>query len=433
MATEKITDENLNGDIYSIVKLINETPDKVHMTSESGKTYLMAACEQGSMDLVKLLIKAKAFLDVTDKSGKAALHYAMECQFNQQDIVALLITSGACINIQNLDGNTPLHVAVERGSEDLVKVILNKKGKHTIRINQPNKEGYTPLHLACERGNKNIVQYLLGCNADVNVKNREDATPLSLACKKDHPDTVCLLLQMSNPDCNVVYDDKDNTPLHWAIQTNHYDMALLILSKHMVKFDTENKDGMTPLLLAVSEGHLRLIQQFISKGANINAENAEKENCLHYAVKNYFHSEEKSIDILDEFSFKLSLNKDDRLSGTVVACYLAHSGADFYHENDKKEIPLDHIADNNTKEKIKTLFPQPLQPPSPPRFSCKWCNEDEPTTKIYSCKQAHLVLCNDCFIKTGRPECTSCQKPLNLKRKSKLGKLNCLTCSKEES
>lgn len=63
---------------------------------------------------------------------------------------------------------------------------------------------------------------------------------------------------------------------------------------------------MTPLLQAISQGHLGMIKQLINRNAKIDATDKEGNNCLHLALKrSIFHSELESMNILDTVSFKM--------------------------------------------------------------------------------------------------------------------------------
>eukprot|EP00106_Octopus_bimaculoides_P015994 XP_014783436.1 PREDICTED: E3 ubiquitin-protein ligase MIB2-like [Octopus bimaculoides] len=167
-----------------------------------------------------------------------------------------------------------------------------------------------------------------------------------------------------------------------------------------LKLDMKNHIEMTPLLEAVSRGHLGITHRLIALGANINAVDGEGNNCLHLAMeRDAFNSEGAPLDILDECCTELSLRKDERLSGIVVTRYLAKQGADFYHKNDKNNAPLDLVRNAKLKTKLQTILPP----------QCFWCGHRKATTKVHPC--GHLVTCEECS-NTPFKRCLRCLKPV---------------------
>ncbi|CAJ1099217.1 E3 ubiquitin-protein ligase MIB2-like isoform X1 [Octopus vulgaris] len=164
----------------------------------------------------------------------------------------------------------------------------------------------------------------------------------------------------------------------------------------------EDNHKMTPFLQAVEWGHLGIIKKLLAKGAKVNAVNDEGNNCLHLALQNdAFHSEEEHIALLDKCAFKLSLTQGNRTCSTVVATYLFHFGANFYHPNRKNVIPLDLIQDTNLKEKLKTFLPPP----------CTYCQVMYASSDFKPCE--HIALCRDCYIRIKGESCPTCHQPIS--------------------
>ncbi|XP_029653072.1 E3 ubiquitin-protein ligase MIB2 isoform X2 [Octopus sinensis] len=388
----------------------------------------MIACRLGNIDLINFLIDNGADLNMEDGDSKTASHYAVFA--HRCDVVDLMVSKGANINSGDHFGNTPLHCAVEKNCEDVVKVILKTRVKE---MNKANNNGGTPLHLACIKGHKHIVGHLLKCSPDVNLGDITGFTPLHEVCNEGNAEIVQLLLKLPNIDVNRA--DKDgnsplhyaayrghidtvplllqqprinlnmvnitgNTPLHMAVQKQHYNVVALMLSQGNVEMNMKNSDKLTPLLQAISGGHFGMIHNLLSHGADINAVDNNDNNCLHLAVrKEAFHSEDESLGgILDEYCTKLELSLEDKLSGLVVAEYLAYHGANFYHENKQNQTPMELIENAGLREKMQTFFPPPLP--------CKWCEENKPTITFRPC--GHVVLCEECCSKIPLKRCPEC-------------------------
>ncbi|XP_029654696.1 E3 ubiquitin-protein ligase MIB1-like [Octopus sinensis] len=195
-------------------------------------------------------------------------------------------------------------------------------------------------------------------------------------------------------------DNAGDTPLHEAVRGQRNGVVSLLLNQGSVQLDIKNKKKMTPLLEAVSRGHLGMTHLLIALGANINAVDGEGNSCLHLAMETeVFNSEDAPMDLLNECCTALNLKKDEMLSGVVAAKYLASQGADFHHRNNKYNTPFDLIKDPNLRKKLETF--------SPPQ--CLLCRNKEATTKVHPCE--HLLTCEECS-KVPLKRCLRCLKPV---------------------
>ena len=61
-------------------------------------------------------------MDLTDSSGETALHAAVRQE--QLEIIDVLLAAKANVNVQNVHGRTPLHEAVSMGQELIVHKLL---------------------------------------------------------------------------------------------------------------------------------------------------------------------------------------------------------------------------------------------------------------------------------------------------------------------
>ena len=85
------------------------------------------------------------------------------------------------------NGLTAMHLAVQANNQNMVGLLLAKKGDP----NHPNKEGRTPLHwcaaVADDRLDPNnrykMANVLLRGGGDINAKDKDGNTPADLAKK----------------------------------------------------------------------------------------------------------------------------------------------------------------------------------------------------------------------------------------------------------
>ena len=128
---------NLFGDYYQNVaraaaqndaelvrQLVGSGEGNPDMVDENSRTGLHYAEMNGNLQILAILIKAKAKLNIEDKLGDTALHLAAEQ--GQTEIAKLLIDAGARLDIENHSGMTPLMIAASRGNLELVRALLAK-------------------------------------------------------------------------------------------------------------------------------------------------------------------------------------------------------------------------------------------------------------------------------------------------------------------
>lgn len=129
-------DLNLFGDYYRNVARAAAQNDAATVTElvgtganpnqvdEQSRTGLHYAAMNGNLQIIAILIKASAKLEVRDKLGNTPLHLAADR--NQTEAVKLLLEVGAAVDPQNHDGMTPLMMAASHGDLDIVRVLLAK-------------------------------------------------------------------------------------------------------------------------------------------------------------------------------------------------------------------------------------------------------------------------------------------------------------------
>uniref|UniRef100_A0A8I3NNQ7 Uncharacterized protein n=1 Tax=Canis lupus familiaris TaxID=9615 RepID=A0A8I3NNQ7_CANLF len=149
-------------------------------------------------------------------------------------------------------------------------------------INERDRKNRTALHLACAIGRVDVVKYLLAWKCDVNLRDGENRTALVKAVQCQKEACVDILLK-KGADPNAK-DFKGNTALHYAA----FEGNILIAQKLLFnkgEIEAKNKDGLTPLLVAVNEKKEKMVA-FLLEEANINAVDYTKRSCLHLACAN---------------------------------------------------------------------------------------------------------------------------------------------------
>lgn len=129
---------------------------------------------------------------------------------------------------------------------------LERKGRQrVIAINACNSLGETALHVASATGRTRMVQLLLDAGANVDAITRSQLrTPLHLACLNERVDAAKLLLNCATCDVNA-----------------------------------KDRNGETPLHMAVGTGNVKLVALLVRHGADVNVRNLQNESVLQQVMK----------------------------------------------------------------------------------------------------------------------------------------------------
>lgn len=102
---------------------------------------------------------------LSKSSFRSPLHLA--CVKGSEQIVKLLLDNGAKLNIVDLNNQTPLMKAIEGGHFGCVNQLLSYCPDLTAR----DKRGNAPIHLAVKFGRVDIVELLIRNGVSVNARN----------------------------------------------------------------------------------------------------------------------------------------------------------------------------------------------------------------------------------------------------------------------
>ena len=119
----------------SAVKLLVQLVGDVNFTEAAytkeplfNRTTLMCAVQTACVNIVKVIIDAKANLNAIDSSGDTALMLAVSWTFT--DIVKTLIDAGADLDIVNAQGRTALEYAISANYKEEIKLLQDAVNKN---------------------------------------------------------------------------------------------------------------------------------------------------------------------------------------------------------------------------------------------------------------------------------------------------------------
>lgn len=169
-----------------------------------------------------------------------------------EDLVSILLRYNADVNITNKAGRTAIHIAVIVGNSAIIELLLNK----SFDINASCDQGYTILHYlaVCTIRNSEynkfkellLIKLLDNKDIDANFRSRNGDTPFHLAAKNNN----IFMVQTMLDDLRVNVNEKNNdieTALLKAINSNSIDCIKILLNSLRVEIHEEDKFGHSPL------------------------------------------------------------------------------------------------------------------------------------------------------------------------------------------
>ena len=144
---------------------------------------LCQAANEGSPQIIGMLLRKGAYANATDSDGATALCIA--CRAGRREVVSALLRGGAWVNGDLTSGVIPLEEAIKANDAAIVKMLLDAGA---------DRELGNPLAVAvCTHPGREIVDLLLRAGADKNAGVDPRVTPLQLAMAKGYiPASVAL-------------------------------------------------------------------------------------------------------------------------------------------------------------------------------------------------------------------------------------------------
>lgn len=307
----------------------------------NGVTPLHVAVERNNKASVSALLDAKAKIDQQDKTGATPLHWAI--QRNHEEIVSMLLDKGANPTISNVNGVTPLHLAAEKSKVGLIFILLSKKvdieardstgatpllwaiggnnreAVETLLIRganfeAQNQEGWRPIHVATANGNEEIVTILLNKGTSLRAKNKANNTALHLALEKGYQEVALSLIKKGLRSEYLDLNRNNVSTFHLAVWRGYKDVVQVFLKdKNYAKkgidrkevIDSKDREGNTPLHLAVSQGHTEIIKALLKAKADLQVKNHKGETPLSIAInKNDINTTALLLEVKTKISYK---------------------------------------------------------------------------------------------------------------------------------
>ncbi|XP_076652455.1 E3 ubiquitin-protein ligase mind bomb 1 isoform X5 [Halictus rubicundus] len=391
----------------------------------AGHTALQAASQNGHSEVIKILLRYKADVEIEDKDGDRAVHYA--AFGDESGVMALLAGAGADLNARNKRRQTALHMAVNKGHAGAVRTLLELGCHPSLQ----DSEGDTPLHDAISKKRDDILALLLDHAADITLTNNNGFNALHHAALRGNPSAMRVLLSKL-PRPWLVDEKKDDgyTALHLAALNNHVEVAEQLARFGKADLDLQNVNLQTALHLAVERQHTQIVRLLVREGANLNVADKDGDTPLHEALRYHTLSQLRQLqDVQDVGRLLICLGAQglDKKSSSFIACFLAAHGADLGLKNKKGQTPLDLCPDPNLCKTLTTCHKDReshsigTTPPSATIDECLVCSDGKREMLFNPC--GHVACCNTCAPRVKK--CLICRENVLTRMKIE----ECVVCS----
>jgi ankyrin repeat protein len=300
------------ADEGKIQTLLNNRAD-INAQDIGGNSPLHFAISSGREDLVRALISHRCNLNISNIEGQTPLHLASTLENGK--CVVLLLEAGANVDVQDQARQTPLHVAVAAKNTEYIERLMERGAKQDV-LDGRNR---TPLMLAVSldylpavdllydddrltyitleavrTGAVKVVGWCMG-KIDINSWPPRDiyGSIWYHEIRTNRSEVIVTILQRGRelnikPEILLRSDDEENA-LHVAALYG-YLLIMEVLEEYLDPeiwsklLEQTNHEGMTPLLVSISNKHPATSSYLIDHGAHVRARTKDGWNLLHLAA-----------------------------------------------------------------------------------------------------------------------------------------------------
>ncbi|XP_048246155.1 ankyrin repeat domain-containing protein 50-like [Haliotis rufescens] len=267
------------GNVETVKYILTQNIEIIYTSCSDGSTPVLVAVSNGQKEVFDLLVENEADLLFENENGDGILHNA--CRGGNIEIVKYILKQSIVdINSRGYFGFTPAMITATRGQKDIFDLLL----AHRADLLLVDETGSNILHIACTGGHTGLVNYVLKQNiVDINSRTPEGWTSAMITASAGHKDVLTLLVT-EGADLTLVTGKRRNI-LHIAFQRKHMELVKYILTQDVVDINEEDRQGITPVLLAAESGHGDIFDLMVSKGADLSRAYAEGDAFLHKACE----------------------------------------------------------------------------------------------------------------------------------------------------
>lgn len=286
---------------------------------------------------------------VMDQEGNGIVHMASVA--GHKRLVKLCLRSRLDINVVNRHGQTPLYLLLANLShptsvDELIQERMDKVALAAYMIDHgawheaPDEDGLTPLLLCAALGQTEAVDMLLEREANTDARSMSGGlNAAQLAVEGNHSATLRALLDSRGFDSDQ--NGRDTVRLLHACAGRGLIDCMRALVAHIQQradsfpesvLDTLDGEGYTPLIYAISNGFVDIVQCLLESNAGPDVNDLFRRSPLHFAVccghplqseamvklLTMYEADVNGKDNDGDAPLHLSCDRDDRLACTSL-------------------------------------------------------------------------------------------------------------------
>jgi len=199
-----------------------------------------------------ILDKDGSLINKLDSQGFSCAHWA--AKRGDANVLLQLKEHGAILDVAaSYDTQMrPIHWAASDGRIRSIKFLLENR----CDINAQDGNGCSPVIIAAQYGRVEAVVYLIKNGADLNQRDVNGDTALHWAAYKGYEEVAGVIAHFC-PQFKDLPDNFGQTPVHLAALRGNHELLEFLVSDFKASTSIRDKNGCTPLMLAVKKEQLR--------------------------------------------------------------------------------------------------------------------------------------------------------------------------------
>ena len=240
------------------------------------------AASQGQDDFIKFLFILDADINVTDKRGRSAIHFA------NSRCTELLIQHRADVHKMDEDNLAPIHYAAKNGDASKIDCLV----RHGIDVNDSRYAflNKSLIHMGAESGYAASIDCLVKHGANVNSLDTNRRTPLMLGIVERNGGVELVeSLIKHRADVNIA-DMNGQTAMHMAVEFSRSATIVVSIINCLANCGAQmnvrdNHYRMTPIFLAPHFANEVVMDCLIKNGADFSILHDDQKTLLHEAAR----------------------------------------------------------------------------------------------------------------------------------------------------
>jgi len=240
----------------------------IDLHTDAYPTAAYVAAQMGHANIVQVLCRAKADLEIAWADGSCVAHIA--ASNGHVGVFRALQEGDLEIDKVREDGRNALHLACLQGAVEVVEALIDIKAdvEAVATVVTCGGLGTRPALCAASYGHLGVLESLGKAKADLSAANSNGDTPAYHAAENGHA-VVLRFLWNAKADMEKV-SLRGASPLYIASQNGHL-KAVRVLSMAQVDLNRMAFSAATPVAVAAQEGHLGIVKLLLRAKADPKA------------------------------------------------------------------------------------------------------------------------------------------------------------------